>query len=83
MRSALVASLFAVSVLGLGCTAARVRAEASPTLSCPESKVAVDERHPGQWIATGCGRVAICEVPKVAGAEPYCAGGGSTGPHAL
>jgi hypothetical protein len=83
MRTALLFPALALILSSLGCTAARVRAEASPALECPEYRVNVDERTPGQWIASGCGRVAICEAPKVAGAEPRCAGGGPEGPHRL
>jgi hypothetical protein len=57
------------------CTAGRVRSEASPTLKCSAHRVSVEEKEPGKWLATGCGRAAICELPEVADAEPQCAGG--------
>ena len=61
-----------------GCRAARIRAEASPVLHCPEQEIGLDERQPGVFTATGCGRLAICHLPEENRAEVTCAGGAET-----
>lgn len=70
------AALSMALIAGLaGCRTARVRAEVSPILRCPESDIRIEEREPGTFAATGCGRLAICLLPQVDGGELQCAGG--------
>src|SRR5688572_27785537 len=48
-------------IAGVGCSHARVRAEAEPTLRCDANDISIEERkaEQGTWIARGCGRMAI------------------------
>ena len=64
----------------LGCATARVRGEAASLLSCPESDVALKQEQRGVWMATGCGRMAICTIPPEEGADVQCGGGGEMPP---
>ena len=75
MRRVLCAAL-AFSLFG--CVGPPVRREAAQTLRCPEGKVDLKQRPNGAWQATGCGRMAICVVPEVPGADVQCSGGGET-----
>jgi hypothetical protein len=68
-------SLIALLALCSGCLAARIRAEASPTLQCPAAQLDIHEQHEHSWMVTGCGRAAICSLAEVSGAEVQCAGG--------
>jgi hypothetical protein len=64
----------------VGCATARVRGEAASVLSCPEGDVTLKEERRGVWMATGCGRAAICTIPAEEGADVQCGGGGETLP---
>jgi hypothetical protein len=59
-----------------GCATADIRREAALTLTCPEANVTLEQPERGVWMATGCGRAAICTVPAVEGADVQCSGGG-------
>jgi hypothetical protein len=59
-----------------GCATANIRREAASTLGCPEREVELDQPQRGVWMATGCGRAAICTVPAEEGADVQCGGGG-------
>ncbi|MFN0062363.1 MAG: hypothetical protein ACKVPX_07585 [Myxococcaceae bacterium] len=65
------------AVAAVGCTAARVRAEAAPTLQCDASEVEIAQRQQAKdtWVASGCGRMAVCTFPQNASGEVQCAGG--------
>ena len=53
-----------------GCQARRVREEASIALDCRPAKVSVREvKEYAAWSASGCGRAAVCRVPKSEGAD--------------
>lgn len=75
-----VAVCLAWVLLMAGCVAAQVREEAASTLRCPAGDVRLEEKHEGQWLATGCGRAAICIVPREQGAHVQCGGGGEALP---
>jgi hypothetical protein len=66
------------AVVGSGCVHARIVDEVAPTLQCPASQIAVHQGQPlpSSFFVTGCGRAAICTLPKVEGAEVTCVGGG-------
>jgi hypothetical protein len=74
--------LFVLIGLLPGCRTARVRAEASPVLRCPEREIELVEREPGNFIATGCGRLAACWLPTIDRAEVRCEGGAEMAPSA-
>jgi hypothetical protein len=63
-----------------GCATAKIRSEAALTLSCPEGGIKLEQPERGVWMATGCGRAAICTVPAVEGADVQCSGGGEALP---
>jgi hypothetical protein len=61
-----------------GCATARISHEAAFTLRCPEGRVNLQQKQEGVWMATGCGRMAICTLPAVSEAEVQCSGGGES-----
>ena len=66
--------VFAASLL-VGCASnSHIRREAKITLECGSVDLQRDEAH-DVYIADGCGRRAICTLPKVENAEPMCVGG--------
>jgi hypothetical protein len=71
---------FVLVLSAAGCATAKIRAEAASTLSCPEREVGLEQPERGVWMATGCGRAAICTVPAVEGADVQCSGGGEALP---
>jgi hypothetical protein len=65
-----------VAVFASGCAAMKIRDEASTVLSCSKEKIKVEQKRSDTWLAEGCGRAAICQLPE--GAEVQCVGGGAT-----
>lgn len=55
-----------------GCVSARIRSEAAVVLRCSDWDVSAQQRLPETWEAEGCGRFAVCELPKVERAEVVC-----------
>lgn len=66
--------LILLTTVAFGCVSTRVREEAKLTLSCDVVHVEENDEHQS-WVARGCGREAICEVPDVKDADVQCAGG--------
>ncbi len=66
-----------VFVASAGCAAARVRAQAAPTLGCDAEQISLEQRElpKGAWVASGCGRLAICTLHAEPDSEVACAGG--------
>ena len=66
-----------LATFATGCVSAshRVREEAKVTLRCNAVQVKNDRQHE-VWVADGCGRLALCVLPKADRAEVMCYGGG-------
>jgi hypothetical protein len=77
LRGAIVACLIGLA----GCVTPRVRTEAHLALQCPEAQIQLTAKGPGTWEAVGCGRLAVCNLPDIDGAEVSCAGGGAISPN--
>jgi hypothetical protein len=60
-----------------GCVGAKIRAEASELLQCPQGQLTLEEKNPDTFYVQGCGKAAVCQAPK--GGEVQCIGGASSG----